>query len=41
MARYITQEQITDPEDLKGFHLGGYQYAEDLSNENEMVFVRG
>ena len=41
MARYIAQEQITDPEDLKGFHLGGYQYAEELSNESELVFVRG
>ena len=41
MARYIAQHQITKVEDLKGFHLGGYQYAEDLSNENEMVFVNG
>lgn len=41
MARYIAQHQITKPEDLKGFHLGGYQYAEDLSSENEMVFVNG
>ena len=41
MARYIAQHQITDPEDLKGFHLGGYNYAEELSNENEMVFVNG
>ena len=41
MARYIAQEQITDPEDLKGFHLGGYQYAEELSSENELVFVKG
>ena len=41
MARYIAQHQITKVEDLKGFHLGGYQYAEDLSSENEMVFVNG
>ena len=27
--------------DLKGFYLGGYNYAEELSNENEMVFVNG
>ena len=41
MARYIAQHQITEVEDLKGFHLGGYQYAEELSSENEMVFVNG
>ena len=41
MARYIAQHQITKVEDLKGFHLGGYQYAEELSSENEMVFVNG
>ena len=38
MARYIAQHQITK---VEGFHLGGYQYAEELSSENEMVFVNG
>lgn len=40
MARYIVQEKIQAPEHLKDFTLGGYQYNDSLSSENDWVFTR-
>lgn len=40
MARYIAQNHISNPEDLKGFSSEGYWYSEELSSEDKMVFVR-
>lgn len=40
MARYICDEQITNPAALVGFDREGYSYAEAMSDEKNMVFVR-
>lgn len=40
MTRYIMQNKLTNPEDLKMFELGGYAFSEELSSENEWIFVR-
>lgn len=40
MARFIVQNNITNPEEVKLFNAGGYQYDENLSTENEWVFTR-
>ncbi len=40
MVRYIAQNKISNPEDLKGFSAEGYWYSEKLSGDNKMVFVR-
>jgi cytoplasmic iron level regulating protein YaaA (DUF328/UPF0246 family) len=40
MARYICDGHITDPNDLRGFDLGGYQYQRHSSQNGKMVFAR-
>ena len=40
MARYIIQNQIQKPEELKGFCSEGYIYNETLSNTGDLVFTR-
>jgi hypothetical protein len=40
MARYIVQNRLSDPEDLRGFDLGGYAYRADLSEADRPLFVR-
>lgn len=40
MARYIIQNQLTDVEQLKTFDLAGYQYNNDLTQGNDLVFTR-
>lgn len=40
MARYIIQNQLTEPEQLKGFDLEGYSYNTELSTAKEIVFTR-
>jgi cytoplasmic iron level regulating protein YaaA (DUF328/UPF0246 family) len=40
MARYIIQNQIENPEDLKNFCSEGYSYDEALSNTGDLVFTR-
>lgn len=40
MARYIIQNQIEDPRELKGFNLDGYYFDKKSSSENELVFLR-
>ncbi len=40
MARYIIQNQIEDPELLKGFDAEGYWFSPQLSTEDKLVFTR-
>lgn len=40
MARFVVQNNITDPEEVKLFNTDGYQYDDNLSTENEWVFTR-
>ncbi len=40
MARYIVQKKIKKVADLRGFDEQGYQYREDLSGHQKLVFVR-
>ena len=40
MARYLVQNRISAPDDLKNFNLGGYQYQDALSQDNAWVFTR-
>ncbi|WP_320017872.1 peroxide stress protein YaaA [Labilibaculum manganireducens] len=40
MTRFIIQNKITDPEELKAFDLDGYMYNPMLSTENNPVFTR-
>ncbi len=40
MARYMIQNQIKNPADLKGFDGGGYAFNKELSSDNEWVFTR-
>ena len=40
MARYIIQNQINNPNEIKQFDLGGYEYNDELSNPMEPVFTR-
>lgn len=39
MARYIVQNRLTDPADILGFDLGGYRYAEELSEPDRPAFL--
>ena len=41
MCRYIIQNKIERPEDLKFFDLDGYYYHEGLSTNRELIFTRG
>ncbi|WP_010664331.1 peroxide stress protein YaaA [Marinilabilia salmonicolor] len=40
MVRFIVQNKLTEPEDLKAFNEDGYHYNNDLSKANQMVFTR-
>jgi cytoplasmic iron level regulating protein YaaA (DUF328/UPF0246 family) len=40
MVRYMIDNRVTDPEDLKKFDYGDYAYQEDLSDETDWVFTR-
>lgn len=40
MARYVVENRIIDPEELKGFNLGGYQYIASESKPGKPVFRR-
>lgn len=41
MTRYIIQNKINNPEELKEFNEEDYEYNEELSSEKEWVFTRG
>jgi len=40
MTRFIIQNQITEVEHLKAFDLERYSYNEEMSTENNFVFIR-
>lgn len=40
MTRYIIQNQIDDPEQLKAFDLDGYRFAESMSEGDTWTFIR-
>ena len=40
MARFIIENRIENPEDVKGFDYDRYGYSENLSKKDEWVFVR-
>lgn len=40
MARYMIDNRIENPQELKKFNVDGYSYQDDLSNDNEWVFTR-
>lgn len=40
MSRYIIQNRIKDPEDIKSFDIDGYQFNKKLSRELNPVFTR-
>ncbi len=40
MARYIIQNRIQDPEQLRGFDIDGYRFAESMSEADTWVFIR-
>ncbi len=40
MSRYIIQNRIDNPQDLKDFDLAGYKISKKLSNEKELIFTR-
>ncbi len=41
MCRFMAENNITKPEDLKAFDLGGYYFNNDLTKGNKWVFTRG
>lgn len=41
MTRYLIENRIENPEELKGFGSDNYWFNPDLSNENKFVFTRG
>ena len=40
LSRYIIQNQLTDPEDIKSFSEEGYKFSKKLSKGNTWVFTR-
>ncbi|HHJ20964.1 MAG TPA: peroxide stress protein YaaA [Gammaproteobacteria bacterium] len=40
MVRYITQNQLENPEHIKEFDLGGYSFAPEMSEGFQWVFTR-
>ncbi|AZQ62707.1 peroxide stress protein YaaA [Flammeovirga pectinis] len=40
MVRYIIDQKLSNPEDIKGFNTEGYSFNEELSKGDEWVFTR-
>lgn len=40
LSRYIIQNQLSDPEDIKHFNSEGYKFSKKLSKGNKLVFTR-
>ena len=40
MARFVIDERIENPEELKGFNYGGYSYSQEQSTQQNWVFLR-
>ncbi len=41
MARYVIDNQIVDPAQLKTYDLDGYEFESSLSTDNKLTFIRG
>jgi cytoplasmic iron level regulating protein YaaA (DUF328/UPF0246 family) len=41
MSRFVIDNRITDPHQLKQFDVEGYGFNAKLSSENKWVFTRG
>ena len=41
MVRFMAENQVTEPEGLKGFDRMGYSFSEKFSTNTEFVFIRG
>ncbi len=40
MARYVVDTNAKTVDDLKGFNYGGYGFSEDMSKDNDLIFIR-
>ena len=40
MVRYMAENQITDPENLKGFNRLNHRFEEKYSSDNKLVFIK-
>jgi hypothetical protein len=40
MTRYMIDNQINEPDSLKGFDYEGYRYSEEMSKADDWVFIR-
>ncbi len=40
MARFVVQNRLVDPEDLKDFDTGGYRFNAEMSQADRWVFLR-
>lgn len=40
MSRYIIQNKITKPEEMKNFDVAGYEFRKDLSDDKHYIFAR-
>ncbi len=40
MSRYIIQQRLKEPEQVKQFDTDGYRYSEEMSSNDDWVFIR-
>ena len=40
MSRYIIQQRLKEPEQVKQFDTDGYSYSEEMSSNDDWVFIR-
>ncbi len=40
MTRFIIQNELTNPNDLKAFDIEAYTFSQEMSSEKEFVFIR-
>ncbi|HYQ54699.1 MAG TPA: peroxide stress protein YaaA, partial [Pseudomonas sp.] len=40
MSRFVIQERVNDPEQLKQFDVQGYYYSAEQSKADHLVFLR-
>ena len=40
MVRYMASNAVTEPEQIKAFNWSGYRFREELSSDEEFVFIR-
>ena len=41
MVRWLAENRVTAPEDIRAFRDLGYEYAEEYSDENHYIFIKG